>query len=389
MMRRCWLVLLCAAGLAVSAGDVAAQTREDSAAVLLGAARQLRAEGEGAAADAVLRLLQRRYGGTAAAAEAVRVLASLRAAPEPERPGRVELLVFGTGYGMWLGAAVPLMLGSESPEAYGAGLLLGGPLGFLATRAYLKQRPLSEGQARAITFGGTWGSWQGFGWTQVFGGEEDCPADPIYGGDCYRTDPSAEATVAGTVAGGLAGIATGAVLARKPISSGVATTVSFGGLWGTWYGFAIGHLADLRDEDLLSASLVGGDAGLVAMALLAPKWNPSRNRARLVSLGGVVGLLAGLGVDLIAIQDSDDLAVAIPAATSAAGLLLAARATRSFDRAPANPEPDDGSGFSGALIDVRGGRARIDVPALGVRLDRGAGERTRTSLYLPVLQARF
>jgi hypothetical protein len=222
----------------------------------------------------------------------------------------------------------------------------------------------------------------------VLGDEHVCD-DTVYGGGCYENDPSAQATVAGTVAGGLVGIATGAVLARKPISSGVATTVSFGGLWGTWYGFAIGHLADLRDDDLLTASLVGGDAGLVAMALLAPKWNPSRNRARLVSLGGVVGLLAGLGIDLIAIRDSDDLALAIPAATSAAGLLLAARATRGFDRAPASPEPERGGGFSGALIDVRDGRARVDVPALGVRLERGAGERTRTSLYLPVLQARF
>lgn len=391
-MKRILVMLLFALALAAGAGarPAAAQTREDTAAVLLDAARQLRADGQASAADAVLQLLQRRYAGTAAANEALRLLALVERSPEPVRSGKVELLVFGTTYGLWLGAAVPLMLDIEGAESVGAGLLLGGPVGFLATRAYLKGRPdLTEGQARAITFGGTWGTWQGFGWTEVLDlGREACDGDPQY--PCYTDEPSPEARIGGTVVGGLAGIATGALLARKPIPSGVATAVSFGALWGTWYGFAIASIADLQDEEVLATTLAAGDVGLVATALLAPRWNPSRNRARLVSLGGVVGLLGGLGLDLLVQPDDEDVAILIPALTSAVGLIGAAQATRNFDER----RSDDGGGeapggFSGALLDVRDGRMDLGVPALGLRVERDARHRPATSLYVPVLQARF
>lgn len=387
-MKRILLVMLCALALGAGARPVAAQTREDTAAVLLDAARQLRADGQADAADAVLRLLQRRYPGTPAAAEALRLLALVERSPEPVRSGKVELLVFGTTYGLWLGAAVPLMLDIESAESLGAGLLLGGPVGFLATRAYLRSRPdLTEGQARAITFGGTWGTWQGFGWTEVLDlGRERCYGDPQY--TCYTDEPSPEARIGGTVAGGLAGIATGALLARKPISSGVATAVSFGALWGTWYGFAIATIADLEDEEVLATTLAGGDLGLVGTALLAPRWNPSRNRARLVSLGGLVGGLGGLGLDLLIQPDDEDVAILIPAITSAAGLVLAAAATRDFDAARSGGDEGAG-GFSGALLDVREGRLDLGVPAVGLRLGRDPRRGATTSLYVPVLQARF
>lgn len=388
---RTWLGAgLAALLLAAAPAPAAGQTREDTAAVLLEAARQLRSEGNSAAAEAVLQLLRRRYAGTAAAQDAQALVAQLRREPEPTRSGRVELMVFGTTYGLWTGLAVPILLDADSPELIGTGLLVGGPLGFLATRAYLRDRPVSEGQARAITFGGTWGSWQGFGWTQVLADTEQCWAEgPEV--QCWDDDPSAEALVGGTLAGGLAGIVTGAVLARKPISSGVATTVSFGALWGTWYGGSIAALADMDGDDLLAATLVGGDAGLLAMALLAPRWNPSRARARLVSLGGVVGLLGGLGVDLILVRDNEDLAILIPTVTSAVGLGLAARATRDFDRPGREEGPGGGSAspFGGALLRYDGGRLAMDVPAVRLELERERGRRPATSLYVPVVQARF
>lgn len=391
MTRMRWLLAGALFALALGAGarPVAAQTRADSAAVLLEGARLLRAQGQDAAADALLQLIRQRFTDTSAADEAGRMLLGRRGTPEVQRSGRVELLVFGTTYGLWLGVALPIMAQADGPEAYGAGLLLGGPAGFLAARRYLANRPVSEGQARAITFGGTWGTWQGFGWTEVLdpGGEE---CEPSPDGYCYEpTTPTAEARVAGAVIGGLTGIATGAVLARKPIASGTATAVSFGALWGTWYGFALGTLADAEDDELLGYTLAGGDVGLLTVALLAPRWNVSRSRARLVSLGGVVGLLGGLGIDLLAVRDNEDVAILIPTVTSALGLGLAARATRSMDTDNRGESRDGEAGFSGALLEYRPGGWRVEVPAVTMKLERAAGRAGATSLYVPLVSARF
>jgi hypothetical protein len=157
------LVLL-AASLAVGTDDAAAQvTAADSAAVLLDAARDFEAQGRRDVADALYRLIVERYPGSAAAADARVRLAALPAA-EADGSGRVELRIWMTLYGAWLGAAVPAAFGADSPEPYGAGLLLGGPAGFFAGRALDERLDLSAGQVRAITLGGTWGTWQGFGW---------------------------------------------------------------------------------------------------------------------------------------------------------------------------------------------------------------------------------
>jgi hypothetical protein len=69
---------------------------------------------------------------------------------------------------------------------------------------------LSEGQARAITFGGTWGTWQGFGWAHVF----DWGAGKYCNGDaCYDdSDPSTKAAITSAVLGGLAGLGVGAAM---------------------------------------------------------------------------------------------------------------------------------------------------------------------------------
>jgi len=382
-----WFVLSLAGMLlgTAGAGPAAAQSREDSAAVWLDAARQLREEGQPGAAEALLELLLRRFAGTVAAGDAARQLELVRAQPEPERPGRVELLVFSATYGLWLGVALPVIGKADQPEIYGLGIMLGAPAGFLAAHEYLKRRPLTEGQARAITFGGSWGSWQGFGWTEVLdpGTDQQCGEFGCSG----DTSPSAEALVAGTVLGGLAGIATGAVMAGRPITSGVATAVSFGGLWGTWYGGVLGVLLDLEDDNLLATILAGGDAGLLAMGVLAPRWNPSRNQARLVNLGGLVGLLAGLGLDLIFQPDGRKVAMRIPAATSTAGLLIAAASLK-----PSVDRGSDGAGSpppgGGSLLEYRGGQWQAAMPTLGLRLERER-QRAKAALYVPILQASF
>jgi hypothetical protein len=265
-----------------------------------------------------------------------------------------------TLYGAWLGVALPLAFGADSPEAYGVGLLLGGPTGFIAGRTLARALDLTEGQARAITLGGTWGTWQGLGWQEVFdiGVDQTCGPDPFDGSDtCYDNEDSSEEMVAAMIAGGLTGLAAGAILAGRDISPGTGTVVNFGSFWGTWFGVAGGTIAGLRDDDLLAATLVGGDVALLTTALLAPGWNMSRSRARLVSIAGVLGGLAGAGLDLIVQPDDTKVAMGIPLAGSLLGLTFGALATRQDD-----PTRVGALDIGGALLQLDGGRLALGTP---------------------------
>jgi hypothetical protein len=258
-MRRLLIVTLVAVAAVVAGADaLRAQTRADSAAVLLHAAEQLRLRGETAAARAVLEYLERQYAGTAAAAEVERLRLAMRRGPVTERSGRTELMVWGSSYGAWLGIAVPLMADADGPEAYGVGLLLGAPAGFLAARAYANATQLTEGQARAITFGGSWGTWQGFGWAEALDignrREDGCVPNEFY--DC--TEAHVPTRVAMGVLGGLTGIASGAILARKPITVGTAAAVSTSALWGTWFGWGLSFIGGLEEDALLASTLLSG-----------------------------------------------------------------------------------------------------------------------------------
>jgi hypothetical protein len=359
--RLLFTILICAAGLAAPR-PAAAQTREDSAAVLLDAARRFEAAGRLDVADALYDMILERYGDTAAAAD-VRAIRAAQPVERAQRSGAVEVQVWGTLYGLWLGVGVPLMMGAESPEPYGLGLLVGGPTGFLFGRAYARSRGISEGQARAITWGGTWGTWQGAGWALVLDlGRDTEEVCPVPGGPCFdsETGDSSEEVAAAAVGGGLAGMFIGALLSHKPVSSGLATTVNLGSLWGTWFGLALSLIADLEDDDLLAGTLVGGDAGLLATAVLAPSWQLSRNRARLISIAGVVGGLGGAGLDLLIQPDDEDVAIAIPLLTSVGGLIAGAYGTRNYDRG-ATGGGDDGGG-AGALLRIDGRRLTVDLP---------------------------
>jgi len=377
------LALLCLVVPGRAAGQA---TRADSAAVILETARRFESGGRGDVATALYEYLLERFGDTAAAVEARRMLA-VAPAGRSGRGGRVELQVWSTLYGLWLGVAVPAALGADGPEPYGVGLLLGGPLGFLTGAGLARSREFSDGQARAITFGGTWGTWQGYGWADVSDwGEIDYDScDPLTG--CSGENRSTERRFAGMVAGGLAGIAAGVALSRRDIPAGVATTVNFGALWGTWFGLAGGILLDAEDDNLLMATLLGGDAGLVGTALLAPRWNLSRNRARLISIAGVIGGLGGAGIDLIVQPEDKETAVAIPLATSVAGLLIGTLTTRNYD-ARAIP----GGGAGEALLELRDGRLSLGSPMPApvlVPIERSGRRSRELAAGLTLFHARF
>jgi hypothetical protein len=385
-MKRVLMALAAVACMLAGASDVQGQTRADSAAVILHAAREFRAQGDEQVARALLQYLQQHFAGTVAAGEASRLLLVQRPFVV-ERPGRTELMWWGTTYGAWLGIALPLMADADGPAAYGVGLLVGAPAGFFAARAYANSAHPTEGQSRAITFGGSWGTYQGFGWAEALRiGDRTVPGCVAPPGEDWCRDAHGPTRVAIGVLGGLAGIGTGVILGQKPISAGTAAAASSSALWGTWFGWGAGFLLDVEDRELLATTLLAGNAALLTAGLAAPGLELTEGRVRLISAGGLVGGLAGLGLALIVDSDEEKVTVAIPLVTSALGLAAGAHYTR--DRDPAAPGGAGGEGSGGALLNLDGRRWGMDMPRAGVQLQRSGGG-LRPAAYVPLLSARF
>ena len=399
---------LLAFGLVRPAPASAQLTPADSAEVLLDAASRFSAEGRGDIAQALYRHIVQRFPGTPAAEAARLRLGVARVEGSGGGSGKVELQVWSTLYGLWLGIAVPGAFGADSSEPYGVGLLLGGPAGFVAGKALAKSRPdLTIGQARAITLGGSWGTWQGWGWAEVFdlGKKTVCVTDAPWGSYCYEDGDSSEEKFAAMIVGGAAGIAAGAVLARRPITPGVATSANFGSLWGSWLGFGAGYLIDWEDDTLLAATLLGGNAGLAAGAIKAHQWGMSRNRSRIVSIYGVIGGLAGAGIDLLARPDDSKVAMAIPLAGSVLGLGLGVANTRDYDAGGEGEGAGFGAAASGAsqsgpagalpataLLNFAHGSWSVDAPLLlprVVEMDGPRGTVRKPALGVNLFSARF
>ena len=369
------------------------QSRADSAAVLLEAARRFESQRQGEVAAALYEMILARYGDTRAA-DAVRAARTSGELTALDRRGRTELYVWSTTYGATLGVLIPIALDADDPEAFGAGLLLGAPAGFLTARAYLRDRTITEGQARAITWGGTWGTAQGLGWVKaldlgISSATGSCipsnPPVPCY--DTFEEDDTRE-TITGMIVGGLAGVATGAFLARKPITEGTATTVSLASLWGAGYGASLGYLAGIEDDGLIATTLLAGNAALVGSAFGQRSWDLSRSRARLISVAGLAGALAGGGIDLLVQPESEKTAVLIPVVTGTAGLIFGIMRTADMDPDQSGDRPDDG-GDLGALIHMRNGSLGLGTPRVRPHIAMRAGNSSVSGVYVPVFSTRF
>ena len=346
------------AGAVTAPGHASAQAvgPADSAAVLLATASDFEGRGEGDVAAALYRHIADRFPGTPAAEAALARLDAATAA-RPQGGGETELKVWSALYGIWLGTAVPTALGADSPEPYGLGLLAGGPAGFLGGRALANSRPVSLGQARAITWGGTWGALQGMAWANALdlgGGER------LIEGDILNYDEqSVEATVAAMIGGGALGIAGGLLAAQREITPGTSTSAMLGSLWGAWFGLASATLLDADDNTIWATMVVTGNAGLAAGAIAGSQWPLSRSRARLISVGGLMGGVGGGGLVLITETEDEDTAVTTILAGSIAGLLLGVALT-------------DGEGGEGDPTDDAQAAAAPSAP--GALLNRSRGE---------------
>jgi len=370
LIRPLLFAAVLAAFAAVPSALSAQVTAADSAAVLLATATAFEAEGERDVAAALYRHIVRRFPGTPAAESAL-----ARLDGRVTGGGETELRVWATSYGLWMGVAIPLALESEEPEAYGAGLLLGGPVGYLAAHRFARSRPVSPGQARAISWGGTWGAIQGAGWAIVFDLDDDRIEDRIWS----------------MIAGGAIGTVGGVLASRSEITPGTATAATAGSVWGLWFGVATSVLADAGEDPTVAAAMVTGNIGLVAGALAGNRLPLSRGRTRLISLGGVIGGFAGLGSALIAEVDDEQSAIAFPLVGSIAGLIAGVALTRGED-VEDDPYGPDASNFgAGALVNWTEGALSLSTPLPTPTWDLAARAHGQSGLAwkIPLLNARF
>ena len=231
-----------------------------------------------------------------------------------DQSGRTEVLIFSGYYGLWLGIATPVWLEADSPEAFGLGLLLGGPVTLGIGYELTKDASISEGRATMISLGGHLGTWQGIGWGIV----ADMDGNQVVGmGELC----------------GLTGIGAAAYLTTQmDFSEGHAALTSSGLEWGGWFGLVFAMMANHEEDELLTDMLLGSNIAILGTGLATKDVKMSEGRVRLISLGGVIGAVTGFGVDLIARVDESSTGFAIAGAGSLAGLIAATNLTRNYDR---------------------------------------------------------
>lgn len=375
-----WIALASLAGAPKAL--MAQATRADSAATLLRAAQVLQARGDLQLARELLRTLAHRFPGTPGAEEGRFVLSQLGADESLTGFTRTGFLLYHTAFGAWLGVAIPAALDAQGTEPYGAGLLIGAPLGFFGSRALAHSRNLTAGQAAILQFGSLWGTWQGLGWRAAadLGVERICAS-----GFCYD-DESDTAPWVAAVVGGVAGFGAGWLASRAEIQEGQAAVITNLAQWATWYGLSAGWITDADEDATLATALIAGNTAILAGIPLARRWDVPATRVRTISAAGLAGGLAGLGVALLTSTDDDQVVAALGAAGSTIGLIAGAALTRS-----GNPARPDGAGTDGALLSYRGSwRFAAPAPALAaVPAPDGARRATVPGVRVPLLHVQW
>lgn len=378
---------LLALALAPGAVKVGAQeTPADTAQVLERVARSVRDAGRTELAEALFEWIAQRYPGTASARFADSILDASRA-PRTAHAGRNHMIAWSTVYGAWLGVALPRVFDEDPDEsAFGAGLLILPPTAFFMAKIFSDNRQVTRTQAAGQTFGSLWGTFQGFGWKNVLdiGRRQECFFDEFTGQTFCFDDDSETAGFAMGVVGGVAGLALGHVLARN-LEPGTMTAIGHGATWGTWFGAALGILADQEDDALLTWSLMGGNIALVATAIGAPTMNLRSGQAWLITAGGLAGLVAGLGVNLLAELDDKD-AVVPPLLGSAFGMAATFAIVRKSNRELNVP-------IQVSLLEITDGNPRVGIPVplpdFTRLLDRNGQSRHAPGMRFGLFSATF
>ena len=245
-----------------------------------------------------------------------------------DQSGRIGTVVFSTLYSTWLGVGTARLVDeTDGAKTVAAGMMIGAPTGLLTSLVATRNAKLTRGQSALINFSGSWGTWQGLGWTILIDDDDD-----------------EKSLISGAMIGGLSGILATSVLARRiDPSLGDMGIINYGALWGTWLSLCAGVVVDLTDEDdLLALTLIGGNLGAASMVVLSSKIDITPARAHWINLGGVIGTIVASGiVVIIAEGDISEAAVfALLMGGGIAGLITGTYNTRHV------PSPEAGERLS-------------------------------------------
>ena len=241
---------------------------------------------------------------------------TLARSESPSALARGELAFNMTAHGVILGATLREMTDGQSSRSLAASLLAGGGTG-LGLSLYFGQRGITPGQAQLLNSAAAWGLWNS-GLTR----------DDVL--------PESGGESAATAAMQLAGLGAGLLLWPKwqPTSGDVSLT-NTAGTWTTIL-VLLAHGAVGKTPGL-NTTILAGDAGLLAGALLSRRYPMSRSRTLLIDAGGVLGGLFG---SLLAVTGDaeEEGAFTVVLLGTAAGLLLATLTTRKWDPPASLPE---------------------------------------------------
>ena len=313
--------------------------------------------------------------------------AAAQSIPTPtEAGGERDFTVMSTVFGAGLGIAVPLAMGAEaSRQLYGAGILVGGPIGFFGARAIARSRPISRGQAGAISWGGYWGGLQGYLLATAL--------DPAEAG--ARKPASTETAAASVIAGSALGLAGGILAARSDISYRTATSAMMGSVWGNWFGVASWKLlGEDRDWSRAATLVLVGNAGLVGGAIVGNRLKLTESQSRWINMSGWVGAVVGGGFERVTRGDGEPATFSYALPGSVLGLAVGAVLARKYgavDEADPGAEAAQSLPEPGALLSRSEGSWSLSAPLLSLVREPALQPDGRDALLwkIPLLQVRF
>ena len=300
--------------------------------------------------------------------------------------GETDLTILSTAFGAGLGIAVPLAMGADaSRKLYGAAIVVGAPIGFFGAKAITRSRPVSRGQAVAISWGGYWGGLQGYLLATAM--------DPAEGGALKSA--STEDAAASVIAGSALGLAGGLLAARQGISYRTANSAMMGSVWGNWFGVASWKLMG-EDRSWSGSALLAlaGNAGLVGGAIVGSRLKLTESQSRWINMSGSVGAVAAGGLERATRGDGEPATFAYALPGSILGLAVGAVLARTRggkDDTSANPQAGGTVDAPGALLSRSGGAWSLSAPLPSLAREPTLRPDGRDALLwkVPLLKVRF
>ena len=258
--------------------------------------------------------------------------------------GRSHLILGGSLAGTLFGFGLPVFLEEEDDRPYLAAAMIATPVGGLTAHRLSAHRWFQKGESDLIVNGGLVGA--------LYGAAIPYLADI----EDSREWAQAKIYVASAMAGAPAGVwATTRLIRGRPIKQGRAHLLTMGGVVGAAYASGILSLADVEAP---RAHVLAAMLGLPAGTYFSYRWTGAEEypikRARLISLGALVGSLFGSGVALVAEAEDHKPYVLANIIGSAAGIWYA----HGFSR------DSDGTSAAGNHRTSMADRVTVSLPSL-------------------------